>query len=107
MACSNRLVSLQDQPVFSERDYATYPREGSDPSLREIGILQQELPLCTNVPLFGLSVPFPSEESEHKLEIEQYSGEALFSDASQDSNRSLGRFRFWAATVAVHPLGPQ
>jgi hypothetical protein len=41
------------------------------------------------------------------LEIEQYSGEALFSDASQDSNRSLGRFRFWAATVAVHPLVPQ
>jgi hypothetical protein len=75
--------------------------------LSEIGILQQELPLRTNVPLFGLSVPFPTGESERKLEIEQYSGEALFSDASQDSNQSLGRFRFWAATVAVHPLGPQ
>jgi len=50
-------------------------------------------------------VPFTSGESKRKLEIEQYSGEALFSDASQDSNRSLGRFRFgqllWQSTLSL------
>lgn len=59
------------------------------------------------MPLFGLSVPFPTGKSERRLEIEQYSGEALFSDASQDSNRSLGRFRFSGSYLGTHHLDPQ
>jgi hypothetical protein len=54
-----------------------------------------QLPLSTNVPPFGLSVPFTTGKSERRLEIEQYSGEGCSAMRPRTLTGVWGVFVFW------------